>query len=75
MHLQEFEKMIGSHVLGFVPLDFWTEAAIISEAEVNAIVIGPGNIAQAHSADECISRKDLQWAVDLFIDIFKSTHK
>ncbi len=75
MHLQEFEKTIGSHVLGFVPLEFWTEAAIISEAEVNAIVIGPGNIAQAHSADEWISRKDLQWAVDLFIDIFKSTHK
>ncbi|MFN0252681.1 MAG: M20 family metallopeptidase [Kofleriaceae bacterium] len=47
-------------------LDFWTEAAMWARAGKKAIVIGPGDIAQAHSADEWVSLEDLDWAVDLF---------
>lgn len=42
------------------PVDFWTEAALFSDAGIPAIVFGPGNIAQAHTADEWVSIKDLE---------------
>ncbi|MEJ7601496.1 MAG: M20/M25/M40 family metallo-hydrolase [Kofleriaceae bacterium] len=48
------------------PLDFWTEAALWAAAGVDAIVIGPGDIAQAHAADEFVTLDDLEWAVALF---------
>jgi acetylornithine deacetylase len=47
------------------PLDFWTEAALWAEHGVDAIVIGPGDIAQAHAADEFVPLEDLDWAVAL----------
>ena len=47
-------------------LDFWTEAALIAEHGIAAIVIGPGDIAHAHSPDERVPLADLDWAVALF---------
>lgn len=37
------------------PVDFWTEAALFSEAGSTALVYGPGDIAQAHAADEWVA--------------------
>lgn len=48
------------------PLDFWTEAALWMTAGIDAIVIGPGDIAQAHAADEFVELADLDWATTLF---------
>jgi acetylornithine deacetylase len=48
------------------PLDFWTEAAMWSAHGADAIVIGPGDIAQAHAADEWVALADLDWAVAMF---------
>ena len=36
----------------------------------DAIVIGPGDIAQAHAADEFVTLDDLDWAVALFRAMF-----
>lgn len=36
-------------------VDFWTEAALFSAAGYTAFVYGPGDIAQAHSADEWVA--------------------
>jgi acetylornithine deacetylase len=36
-------------------VDFWTEASLFSAAGLTAIVYGPGDIAQAHAADEWVS--------------------
>ena len=47
------------------PLDFWTEAALCAAHGIDAIVIGPGDIAQAHAADEFVALDDLDWAVEL----------
>lgn len=33
-------------------VDFWTEASLFSQAGLTALVYGPGDIAQAHTADE-----------------------
>ncbi|MGV8930658.1 MAG: acetylornithine deacetylase [Luteimonas sp.] len=40
-------------------VDFWTEAALFSAAGLTALVYGPGDIAQAHTADEWVSLEQL----------------
>lgn len=41
-------------------VDFWTEAALFSQAGLTAFVYGPGDIAQAHSADEWVALEQLE---------------
>ena len=41
-------------------VDFWTEASLFSQAGLTAIVFGPGDIAQAHTADEWVALHQLQ---------------
>jgi acetylornithine deacetylase len=41
-------------------VDFWTEAALFSQAGYTAIVYGPGDIAQAHAADEWVALDQLE---------------
>ncbi|MDH5829333.1 acetylornithine deacetylase [Luteimonas sp. M1R5S18] len=41
-------------------VDFWTEASLFSAAGLTALVFGPGDIAQAHTADEWVSLDQLQ---------------
>ncbi|HEY5971137.1 MAG TPA: acetylornithine deacetylase [Pseudoxanthomonas sp.] len=41
-------------------VDFWTEASLFSDAGLTALVYGPGDIAQAHTADEWVSLDQLQ---------------
>lgn len=40
-------------------VDFWTEASLFSQAGLTALVYGPGDIAQAHTADEWVSLSQL----------------
>jgi acetylornithine deacetylase len=49
----ELELPIGNAV------DFWTEAALFSAAGYTTFVFGPGDIAQAHSADEWVALEQL----------------
>jgi acetylornithine deacetylase len=41
-------------------VDFWTEASLFSQAGLTAFVFGPGDIAQAHTADEWVALDQLQ---------------
>ncbi|HET9484711.1 MAG TPA: M20/M25/M40 family metallo-hydrolase, partial [Xanthomonadales bacterium] len=41
-------------------VNFWTEASLFSEAGLAAIVFGPGDIAQAHAADEWVALEQLE---------------
>ncbi|OHE85806.1 MAG: acetylornithine deacetylase [Lysobacterales bacterium RIFOXYD1_FULL_69_11] len=41
-------------------VDFWTEASLFSAAGMTAIVYGPGDIAQAHTADEWVALEQLE---------------
>ncbi len=36
-------------------VDFWTEASLFSQAGMPALVLGPGDIAQAHTVDEWVA--------------------
>jgi acetylornithine deacetylase len=58
-HVRPFVRSIGT-------LDFWTEAALYQEHGIDAIVVGPGDIARAHAADEFVPLEDLDWAVELY---------
>jgi len=54
-------------------VDFWTEAALFSAAGYTAFVYGPGDIAQAHSADEWVALEQLQhYAETIFCLVEKS---
>ena len=52
----------------FLPIgnavDFWTEASLFSAAGMTAIVYGPGDIAQAHTADEYVMLDQLRRYAD-----------
>lgn len=41
------------------PVDFWTEASLFSASGLPAIVYGPGNIREAHTAGEWVALSDL----------------
>ncbi|MBN8727333.1 MAG: M20/M25/M40 family metallo-hydrolase [Xanthomonadales bacterium] len=41
-------------------VDFWTEASLFSEAGFTSFVYGPGDIAQAHTADEWVALDELR---------------
>jgi len=48
------------------PVDFWTEAALFSAAGLPVLVMGPGDIAQAHVTDEWVALEQLETAYGLY---------
>jgi acetylornithine deacetylase/succinyl-diaminopimelate desuccinylase-like protein len=55
-----------------VGVDFFCDAAVLSAGGIPSVVFGPGDIAQAHTADEWISLKSLEQGKDLLLNFFKS---
>ena len=51
------------------PVDFWTEAALFSQAGFPAIVLGPGNIKQAHTIDEWVEINQLEKTYSIYKEI------
>lgn len=51
--------LMGRGVSLAPPVDFWTEASLFSEAGLPTAVLGPGDIAQAHTVDEWVSLDSL----------------
>ncbi len=54
-------------------VDFWTEASLFSAAGLTAFVYGPGNIAQAHTADEWVALDQLERYTASIIRILDGT--
>jgi acetylornithine deacetylase len=50
-------------------VNFWTEASLFARAGIPAIVLGPGNIAQAHVLNEWVSLEQLQLALDIYANL------
>ena len=46
-------------------VDFFTDAGVLSAAGIPSVVFGPGNIAQAHTADEWVEISQLEEATAL----------
>jgi acetylornithine deacetylase/succinyl-diaminopimelate desuccinylase-like protein len=50
-----------------VGVDYFCDAAVLAAAGMPSVVFGPGDIAQAHTADEWISLAELERAKDLLV--------
>lgn len=53
-------------------VNFWTEASLFAQAGIPAIVLGPGDIAQAHVVDEWVSLEQLQQAREIYKNLVDS---
>lgn len=53
-------------------VDFWTEAALFAQAGIPAIVLGPGNIDQAHVLDEWVSVEQLERALKIYTKLVRN---
>jgi acetylornithine deacetylase len=51
---------------------FGTDASSFSVAGVPAVVLGPGDIAQAHTADEWLELEQLRLASEIYLSIMRS---
>ncbi|HEY3932356.1 MAG TPA: M20 family metallopeptidase [Verrucomicrobiae bacterium] len=68
--VQKFMKIVGqSKPLG---VHFFCDAAILSAGGIPSIVFGPGDVAQAHTADEWISLSELERGQNLLLRFLNS---
>ena len=68
--VREFLRAAGqARPLG---VHFFCDAAVLSAAGIPSVVFGPGDIAQAHTADEWISVVQLERAKNLLVHFLKS---
>ena len=65
-----FVALLGTPAKKPIDLGFWTEAALLSAAGIDAVVYGPGRIEQAHAADEFVAVSELEAARDTFARLF-----
>lgn len=68
---KKITDLVGDFCDDFGILDFWTEAPLLEEAGIPSVVLGPGDIAQAHAADEFVTEKDLEWATQMFLTLIE----
>jgi len=55
-----------------VGVDYFCDAAVLAAGGIPSVVFGPGDIAQAHTADEWISLAELERGKDLLVRFFRS---
>lgn len=71
--LERFRPLLGDVVSQPVSLAFWTEAAMLGALGIDAVVFGPGDIAQAHAPDEWVAVAQLESARAAFERVFRAT--
>lgn len=68
--VRQFMRQVGRRRPAGV--DFFCDAAVLAGAGIPSIVFGPGDIAQAHTADEWISLKALENGEELLLRFLRS---
>jgi acetylornithine deacetylase/succinyl-diaminopimelate desuccinylase-like protein len=53
-------------------VDYFCDASVLAQAGIASVVFGPGDIAQAHTAEEWIARKSLEAATALLLKFLRS---
>lgn len=71
--LEGFRRLLGGRVDTTTELGFWTEAALLAEHGIDAVVFGPGAIEQAHAPDEYVTVRELEAARDVFVGVLAAT--
>jgi acetylornithine deacetylase len=64
-------SVLNRHGIDPTPIGvpYGTDASFFAAAGLNCVVIGPGDIAQAHTSDEWIELEQLDWACAVFRDL------
>jgi acetylornithine deacetylase len=70
--LASFEPLLGDAARAPIDLGFWTEAALLAAHGVDAVVMGPGDIAQAHAPNEWVPIDELHRTRDVFRSVFQT---
>jgi acetylornithine deacetylase/succinyl-diaminopimelate desuccinylase family protein len=68
--VQQFMKCAGQK--NAVGVQFFCDAAVLSAGGIPSIVFGPGDVAQAHTADEWISLSELERGKNLLLRFLNS---
>ena len=68
--VQRFLRSVGQARPAGV--DFFCDAAVLSPSGIPSVVFGPGDIAQAHTADEWILLDSLERGKNLLLTFLKS---
>ena len=63
---------LSSHGATRVGAPWFCDAAIFAEKGMPSVALGPGSIAQAHTADEWISVQDLEEGAQFFEKFLRS---
>jgi acetylornithine deacetylase len=53
-------------------VDYFCDASVLARAGIASVVFGPGDIAQAHTADEWLARRSLETATALLLRLLRS---
>jgi acetylornithine deacetylase len=53
-------------------VDYFSDAAVLSEGGIPSVVFGPGDIAQAHTADEWVELPQLEEATEILFNFLSS---
>ena len=69
--LADFTGLLGERMQAPIDLPFGTEAGQFVEKGIDAVVIGPGRIEQAHKADEYVDLDELEEAVRIFLQVIR----
>ena len=57
-------RAVGAH--------YFCDAAVLAQGGIPSVVFGPGDIAQAHTADEWISLRQLEQGSRMLLQFLKS---
>ena len=68
--LAAFAPLLGAAASAPIDLAFWTEAALLAQVGIDAVVWGPGDIGVAHAPNEWVPTSELHLARDTFRAIF-----
>jgi acetylornithine deacetylase len=55
-----------------VGVNFFCDASVLAQAGIPSVVFGPGDIAQAHTADEWLSLRSLERATAILTRFLES---
>ncbi|HEY3354106.1 MAG TPA: M20/M25/M40 family metallo-hydrolase [Polyangia bacterium] len=70
-----FGPLLGEAATDPVDLGYWTEAALFAAAGIDAVVCGPGDIADAHGPDEQVAVAQLAAACERYAGAYQATRR
>jgi acetylornithine deacetylase len=63
---------VQGHDSALLGVSFGTDAAVLSQDGSPTVVFGPGDVAQAHTADEWVSIEQLEAAADVIYELART---